>query len=241
MSSAPLTLIISGASSGIGLALAQAYAREGAQLVLNARDEDKLAQRTSELPTAVELVPGDIADAATATRLIGAAVQRFGRADALINNAGIFHSKPFEQYSEADVDAYLRVNMRGTLLVTLAMVLQLRAQRSPGAIVNITSAISAAPQKALPAAVPNATKAGLTGFTRSLALELAAEGIRVNAVAPGLIQTPLLGDAQLAHLQPVGHVGEPRDIVAAVQYLVREPFVTGVVLPVDGGASLGHW
>lgn len=236
------SVLITGASSGIGLALARAYARDGAKLVLNARDERKLAAAAQDLGD-VALVPGDIADRSTAPRMLRAAVQRFGRADVLINNAGLFRAKPIAEYDVDEIDQYLSANLRGTILLSQAMLAQLRAQGGGGAIINITSAISLAPQGALPAAVPNATKGALNTFTRALALELAKENIRVNAVAPGLIKTPLLGDdpSPLAGLQPVGHLGDPRDIVAAVQYLAREPFVTGVVLPIDGGASLGHW
>ncbi|HKU38730.1 MAG TPA: SDR family oxidoreductase [Polyangiales bacterium] len=239
------TVLITGASSGIGLALARAYARDGVNLVLNARDETKLAAAAESLgdPARRVLVAGDIAAPATIERVLRAAVQHFERLDVLINNAGVFRVKPIAEYGTAEIDEYLSINLRGTILLTQAAVAQLRAQRRGGAIVNITSAISLAPIAQLPAAVPNATKGALNTFTRSLAIELAAEDIRVNAVAPGLIETPLLGEnpGRLDPMQPMGHIGAPDDVVAAVKYLAAAPFVTGVILPIDGGSSLGHW
>jgi NAD(P)-dependent dehydrogenase (short-subunit alcohol dehydrogenase family) len=241
-------ILITGASSGIGFALARAFAADGAHLVLNARDEAKLIRAAETLAGGGgrALVPGDIGAADTARRMLDVAVQRFGRADVLVNNAGVFTAKPIQDYTRAEIDSFLGVNLRGTILMTQAMVARLRAQKSGGAIVNVTSSISMAPLGTVPASAPNASKGGINAFTRSVALEVARDGIRVNAVAPGLIKTPLHGrtDAQfgeIAHLQPVGHVGEVDDVVAAVRYLAAAPFVTGVVLPVDGGASLGHW
>jgi NAD(P)-dependent dehydrogenase (short-subunit alcohol dehydrogenase family) len=241
-------VIITGASSGIGLAIARSYAADGVSLVLNARDEAKLSARIAELATASKrvLVAGDIGQVDTSKRLIAAAERAFGGADVLINCAGIFQSKPVVDYTPAEIDEVLGMNLRGTILVTQAMVAHLRARRSGGAIITMTSAISLSPMAAIPASVPNATKGALNAFTRSLALELASEKIRVAAVAPGLIETPLLGDdreqlASMNGLQPIGHIGDPQDIVAAVRYLASQPFVTGVVLPVDGGMSLGHW
>lgn len=248
MSHSALRVLITGASSGIGFALATAYARTGARLVLNGRDERKLLTAAESLRGSGEiaLVPGDISQSDTAKNLMATAVSHFDGADVLLNNAGIFGSKPICDYTEEDIDAYLRVNLRGTILMTQAMVAQLRRQKSGGVIVNITSSISMAPLGRIPGSVPNATKGGLNAFTRSLALELAPEGIRVNAVAPGLIKTPLLGSSEdnyqrLAALQPMGHVGAVEDVTRAVQSLVEQEFTTGVVLPVDGGASLGHW
>jgi NAD(P)-dependent dehydrogenase (short-subunit alcohol dehydrogenase family) len=244
----PRAVIVTGASSGIGLAIAQAYARDGINLVLNARNEAKLTARAAELGAAsnVALVAGNISEPETAARLIEAAERRFGGADVLVNNAGIFESKPIAQYSLRDIDDALAMNLRGTILVTQAMVAHLRARHAGGAIVNITSAVSLSPMRQLPAAVPNSTKGALNTFTRSLALELAPEGIRVHAVAPGLISTPLLGDEASRHtrlgaLQPVGQLGDPADIAHAVQLLAAQAFATGVVLPIDGGSSLGHW
>jgi NAD(P)-dependent dehydrogenase (short-subunit alcohol dehydrogenase family) len=239
---------VTGASSGIGLARAESYVRSGAHVVLNARDEEKL-RRTAEAlgrPEQIALVAGDIAARATAERMIEVARARFGRVDTLINNAGVFAAKPFADYSEVELDAYLDINLRGAFLASQAFVAQLRAQGGGGSIVSITSSISISALAAVPASATIAAKGGLNALTRSLALELAPEHIRVNAVAPGLVKTPLHGRteaqySELASLQPMGHVGETSDIVGAVRYLASARFVTGVVLPVDGGMSTGRW
>jgi NAD(P)-dependent dehydrogenase (short-subunit alcohol dehydrogenase family) len=241
-------LVITGASSGIGLALARSYAASGAKLLLNSRDARKLAAAAEDLKghTGLELVAGDIGKVALAERLIVAARERFGRIDALINNAGIFTPKKLADYTDADIDAFVATNLRAPILLTQAAVRQFRSQGGGGCIVNVTSSISMAPLTMVPASVPNSTKGALNAFTRSAALELAAEGIRVNAVAPAIIRTPLHGNtsddyAALGKLQPMGHIGEVSDVVMAVRYLVEQPFTTGTVLTVDGGATLGHW
>jgi len=239
---------ITGASSGIGLAIAESYAKSGAKLVLNARDPHKLTRTAETLNghSGLALVAGDIGVSDTARRIVEAARERFGRLDVVVNNAGIFAAKPLLDYSEADIEGFLGMNLRGTIFVTQAAVKQLREQGGGGCIVTVTSAISLSPLGAVPASVPNSTKGGLNTFTQSLALELATERIRVNAVAPGLIKTPLHARneaeyAALGHLQPMGHMGDVSDVVLAVRYLVDQPFSTGLVLTVDGGSSVGHW
>jgi NAD(P)-dependent dehydrogenase (short-subunit alcohol dehydrogenase family) len=241
------TFIVTGASSGIGKGIAETCVERGANVVLNGRDAAKLASVARELdaPERVAVLAADIGDAATGEKLAALAVERFGGIDVLVNNAGIFTAKPFAEYTEAELDCFLRTNLVGPFLATQAAVRRMRDAGKGGAIVSITSSLSLAPIAQLPCSATVTAKGGLNSLTRSLALELAPERIRVNAVAPGLVKTPLTGDAashaKLAPLQPVGRLGEVADVVEAVLYLATAPFVTGVVLAVDGGAASGRW
>lgn len=239
------TVIVTGATSGIGLGIAEAYARQGANVVLNARSEDKLHEVAKGLGPAerVAVVAGDVADKETGGRMVNVAVERFGRVDVLVNNGGHFYPKAFTEYSEEDVDRFLAVHLKGGFFNSQAAARQMRKQGG-GAIINITTVLASRGVSAIPSSAPVAAKGGLNTLTRSLAIELAPDNIRVNAVAPGIIKTPIHGrtDEQFEELngmQPLGHVGVVKDIVDAVQYLVGATFVTGVVLPVDGGVHAG--
>ncbi len=239
------TVIVTGASSGLGLGIAEAYANRGANLVLNGRDEGKLLAAAKRLgnPDRIAVVFGDIASQETRDKLVSVAVERFGRADVIVNNAGHFFPKPFTEYSEQDLDRFLAVHLKGTFFTAQAAVEQMRKQGG-GAIVNITTVLAERGVTAIPASAPVAAKGAVNAITRSLAVELAADNIRVNAVAPGIIKTPIHGrtDEQFEELnamQPLGRVGEIKDIVDAVLYLADATFVTGVILPVDGGVHAG--
>jgi len=239
------TVVITGASSGIGFGVAEAYVGQGANVVLNGRDEAKLTEAAERLgdPQRIAVVPGDIGLAEARSRVVHQGIERFGRIDVLVNNAGHFYPKPFTEYTEEDLDGFLATHLKGTYLTSQAVVPHMRKQGG-GAIVNITTVLALRGMKGIPSSAPIAAKGGMNAVTRSLAIELAPDNIRVNAVAPGIIKTPIHGrtDEQFEELngmQPLGHVGEVKDIVEAVLYLAEATFVTGVVLPVDGGIHAG--
>ncbi len=240
------TVLITGASSGIGFGVAKAFLDSGANVVLNARNESKLAAAASELghPDRIAIVPGDIGLLKTGQRMVDVAVERFGRADVLVNNAGQFEAKPFTDYTEEDLDGFLHGVLKGTFLASQAVVPQMRKQGG-GAIVNITSFLAIHALNSVPASATSAAKGGVNSITGNLAVELAPDNIRVNAVAPGVIRTPIHGLAdeelnKLGGLHPLGRVGEIKDIVNAVLYFADAEFTTGVVMPVDGGVSAGN-
>jgi NAD(P)-dependent dehydrogenase (short-subunit alcohol dehydrogenase family) len=228
--------VITGASQGIGAALVSAYRDCGYRVVATA-----LSMAPSSDDNVV-VVSGDIADRKTAERAISEGMVRFGRIDTLVNNAGIFISKPFTQYTEADYAAILGVNVTGFFHITQLAVTQMEKQRR-GHIVQITTSLADHAIAGVPAVLAALTKGGLDAATKSLAIEYARRGIRVNAVAPGTIKTPMHSVeeyAQLAALHPVGRLGEISDIIDAILYLEGASFVTGEILHVDGGQSAGH-
>jgi NAD(P)-dependent dehydrogenase (short-subunit alcohol dehydrogenase family) len=228
--------VITGASQGIGAALVSAYRDCGYRVVATA-----LSMAPSSDDNVV-VVSGDIADRKTAERAISEGMVRFGRIDTIVNNAGIFISKPFTQYTEADYAAILGVNVTGFFHITQLAVTQMEKQRR-GHIVQITTSLADHAIAGVPAVLAALTKGGLDAATKSLAIEYARRGIRVNAVAPGTIKTPMHSVeeyAQLAALHPVGRLGEISDIIDAILYLEGASFVTGEILHVDGGQSAGH-
>lgn len=187
-------------------------------------------------------MPGDIADPATAQRVIREALATFGRVDSLINNAGIFIAKPFTAYTQDDYANVLAVNLNGVFYITQLAITEMLKQRA-GHIVNITTSLVDHAIDGVPSVLASLTKGGLSAATKSLAIEYAKRGIRVNAVSPGIIKTQMHGEdthAALGRLHPVGRMGEASDIAQAIIYLENAGFVTGEILHVDGGQSAGH-
>ncbi|WP_239153890.1 SDR family NAD(P)-dependent oxidoreductase [Amycolatopsis sp. FDAARGOS 1241] len=228
--------VITGASQGFGAGLVEAYRKLGHAVVATSRTITPTAD------TGVLAVQGDITDPATAERVISAAVERFGRVDTLVNNAGVYVSKPFTDYTAEDYTTITEINLAGFFRLTQLAVGQMLAQGG-GHVVTITASIVDNADSRVPSVLAALTKGGLQAATKSLAIEYATRGIRANAVAPGTMRTPM-HDPQihgfLAGLQPVGRMGEIADVVEAVVYLENAPFVTGEILHVDGGMSAGH-
>jgi NAD(P)-dependent dehydrogenase (short-subunit alcohol dehydrogenase family) len=227
--------IVTGASQGIGAGLAASLRAAGYSVVGTAR-----SIRASGDPHFLT-VDGDIAEPETAGRIVELALERYGRIDSLINNAGIFIGKPFTEYTLQDYAAVTAVNLAGFFHITQRAIRHMAARRS-GHVVNISTSLVDHPNSSSPAALASLTKGGLAAVTRSLAIEYAACGVRVNAVALGVIRTPAHDPASydgLAALHPLGRVGEISDVVEGIMYLERARFVTGEVLHIDGGQAAG--
>jgi len=236
------TVVVTGASQGIGAAVANLFLERGYNVVATSRNigSRNELQRSDDLA----LVNGDIGQAATAEKIVGTAVKRFGTIDALVNNAGIFIPKAFTEYTAEDFRALSATNLEGFLYTTQLVVKQMLAQGTGGSVVSITASLADHPLAALSASVPMITKGGINAVTRSLALEYAKQGVRFNVVAPGVVDTPLLkGIPQdfLRSLSPQGQIATSRDIAEAVFYLTEANRVTGEILRVDSGAHVGQW
>ena len=229
--------VISGGSQGIGAGLVAGYRRQGWAVVANAQ-----TIKPADDPE-VLTVEGDISEAATTDRIISGALGRFGRIDTLVNNAGLYISKPFTDYTLADYAAVVGVNLTGFFTLTQRVIVEM-LKRGDGHIVNIASTLADYANSSAPSVLTSLTKGGLASATKSLAIEYASRGIRVNAVSPGIIQTPVHPAESYAHLgpqlPPVGHVGQVRDIVEGILFLESSPFITGEVLHIDGGQIAGH-
>jgi len=242
MSQAQKTIIVTGASQGIGAGVVNAFLARGYNVVATSRSVSK---STALAPSdKLALVDGDIGDAATAAKVVETAVQKFGGIDGLVNNAGIFIAKPFTDYSADDFKSLVHTNLEGFLYISQLTVKQMLAQKRGGSIVSISSTLVNNPNKSLTASVPMITKGGIDAISRSLAIEYADAGIRVNVVAPGSVDTPLLkGIPQdfLKSLHPMGTISSVDDIADAVVYLTEAKQITGELLRVDGGAHSGKW
>src|SRR5882724_10386111 len=242
MSNPRKTAIVTGASQGIGSGIVNGFVERGFNVVANSR---RMSESTEVAASdRVALVDGHIGEPATAARIVETALSRFQSIDALVNNAGIFFTKPFIDYTADDFNSLISTNLEGFLYVTQLAVRQMLAQKTGGSIVTITAALAANPIAGVKASVPMITKGGLDTITKHLAMEYAKDGIRFNAVAPGVVDTPLhKNDAKevLQSLNPMGVLSSVKDIVDAVMYLTDAATVTGDTLYVDGGAHVGRW
>jgi NAD(P)-dependent dehydrogenase (short-subunit alcohol dehydrogenase family) len=236
------TVLVTGASQGIGAGITRAFLDRGYRVVATSRH---VTTSGAFAPADnLALVDGDIADPQTATRIAETAIGRFGSIDALVNNAGIFFTKRFTDYTAEDFRSLVSTNLEGFLYITQLAINQMLSQKTGGSIVTITAALVDNPIAGTTASVPMITKGGLNAITYHLALEYARDGIRVNAVAPGVVATPLHKNTPadvMKELSPMGRVSTVSEIADAVLYLTEAKSVTGEVLHVDGGAHRGKW
>lgn len=233
------TAIVTGASGGIGAGLVEGFLKEGYNVVATSLN---VSQSLTASPTLV-LVDGDIGKQETAAKAVDAAIKHFGTVDVLVNNAGIFFTKRFTEFTTEDFNRLVSTNLLGFLYMTQLAVKQMLKQKS-GNVVSISAALADQPIAGVNGSVPMITKGGLNTVTKSLAIEYAKEGIRFNAVAPGVVDTPLHKDNpkdSLKTLQPMGKIAHVKDVVDAVLYLAKAGQVTGEVLHVDGGSHAGRW
>ena len=242
MASKQKTIIVTGASQGIGASVAQAFLDRGYNVVANSRNISK--SETFKASDNLALVDGNIGDSAVAAKVVETAIAKFGSIDGVVNNAGIFFPKPFTEYTTDDFQALSSVNLEGFLYVTQGAVKQMLSQKSGGSVVTITTSLVVNPIAGITASVPMITKGGLEAVTRSLASEYAKEHIRFNAVAPGMVDTPMHANDPkdfLKSLSPLGTISSSEDIADAVVYLTEARNVTGEVVHVDGGSHTGKW
>jgi NAD(P)-dependent dehydrogenase (short-subunit alcohol dehydrogenase family) len=236
------TIIVTGASQGIGAALANLFLDRGYNVVGTSR---KISQKNElQRSDKLALVDGDIGLASTAEMIVGTAVKQFGSVDALVNNAGVFFAKPFTEYTPEDFLVLSSTNLDGFIYTTQLAVKQMLAQATGGSVVSITTSLVDHPIAGFTASVPMITKGGIDAISRSLAMEYAPQNIRVNVVAPGVVDTPLQKNNPkdfLRTLSPLGQIAGAQDIAEAVFYLTEASQITGEVLHVDGGAHLGRW
>ncbi|HUB24634.1 MAG TPA: SDR family NAD(P)-dependent oxidoreductase [Tepidisphaeraceae bacterium] len=242
MSDSRKTAIVTGASQGIGAEIVRGFLERGYNVVANSRQ----VSRSTEIAASerIALVDGDIGDPGTAANVIETAISRFKSVDDLVNNAGIFFTKPFTEYTADDFQSLVSTNIEGFLYITQLAIKQMLAGQSGGSIVTITAALASNPIRGTNAAIPMLTKGGLETITRQLAMEYSKDGIRVNAVAPGVVDSPMHKDDPREVLQsfsPMGRVSSVKEIADAVMYLSGARTVTGQTLYVDGGAHFGHW
>ncbi|MBT2325838.1 SDR family oxidoreductase [Variovorax paradoxus] len=238
------TAVVTGASSGIGLGIAKALLARGWNVAGSARTKTRLDEAAAQLDAGERFFgeAGDIAEPVTAKRLLDSASHRFGAIDLLVNNAGVFLPKPFVDFTPDEIEQQIATNVKGVIFASQEAARRM-IPRGRGQIVNITAALAMQPRSTVPAFLAVLLKGGLNAATRALALELAPHGIRVNAVAPGIIDSPMHSPEThqfLRTLQPAGRLGTVEEIADAVLYLAGADFTNGIVLPVDGGATAGN-
>jgi NAD(P)-dependent dehydrogenase (short-subunit alcohol dehydrogenase family) len=236
------TVVVTGASQGIGAGITKRFAERGFNVVASAR---RMTESSEIVPSdRVALVDGDIGEEGTAARIVATALSRFHSLDALVNNAGVFVGKAFTDYTSQDIRRIFATNAEGVLYVTQRVIGQMLAQGTGGSIVTISAALASNPVRGVNASVSMFTKGGLQTLTQHLAMEYAKEGIRVNAVAPGVVSTAVRQDSSREAMEresPMGRPSTVEDVADAVMYLSDAPGVTGDILYVDGGSHLGRW
>ncbi len=242
MSDSQKTAIVTGASQGIGAGIVKAFVERGFNVVATSR---KVTESTEVAASdRIALVDGHIGEPATAAKIVETALSRFKSIDALVNNAGIFFTKPFTDYTAEEFKSLVSTNLEGFLYITQLAIKQMLAQKTGGSIVTTTAALARNPIRGVTASVPMITKGGLETITQHLAMEYAKDGIRVNAVAPGAVYTPLHRNTPqdvMESLSPMGRPSTVQEIADAVLYLTDAATVTGHILYVDGGAHFGRW
>ena len=241
MPTKPKTMIVTGAAKGIGAGVTNAFIERGYNVVANSLN---ITASTFASTARLAVVPGDIGDPSTAREIVSMAIKTFGSIDGVINNAGIYFSKPFTEYTLEDFERLSGTNLRGYINITQLAVKQMLIQNIGGSVACVSSAMVEHPIAGITASLPMVTKGGLEAITRSLAMEYAKDGIRFNAVAPGVVNTPMHANNSkefLQSLSPMGQISDVADIVDAILYLTEARHVTGEVLHVDGGAHNGKW
>jgi NAD(P)-dependent dehydrogenase (short-subunit alcohol dehydrogenase family) len=231
------TVVVTGASQGIGAAIVQAFLERGYNVVATSRSISKAGYARS--PN-LALVDGDISREETAEEVAKTAIERFGSIDHVVNNAGIYSSKAFTEYTAEELHAFVSTNLDGFVFITQRAVRQMLTQDGGGSVISISASLADNPIAGVPASVPMMTKGGIDAITLSLANEYAKKRIRFNAVAPGVVDTPL-HKGNLNARSPMGTISEPKDIAEAVVYLTEASHITGEVLHVDDGAHVGRW
>lgn len=252
MSFTDKVVLISGAGSGIGQAAAYDFLSKGAKVVVNGRRENVLEDAYKNYNGNVKILAGDIGSPETAKKMVDSAISEFGGVDIVINNAGIFSPKPFLDETEEGLGSYIDIILKGTFYLSQAAIPEIK-KRGGGAIVNVGSMWATQAVEATPSSAYSAAKGGVHTLTRNLAIEFAKDNIRVNAVAPAVVETPVYGSfipedqvsdvlASFNKFHPLGRIGQPKDIVSAITYLACEEssWITGTVIPVDGGVTAGR-